>query len=118
MVDTAFTRARESFANLKTTFAQTSTRQSQDEIVFDPPGLYRIKVRFQSAPENPMLHIVKEGKNAAPDPLAFGESPELTPESISFNAFFDGTDFGWVSSSDLDPPRDDEEIESLIRAIL
>ena len=120
MSTTKLTCARDSFASLKTTFAGISTKQSESEFIIEQPesGTRQIKVRFDGDPARPGLIIVTEAKpNLLPYSVS-GDPVEIEPTTRRFDAFHDGTTFGWLDPSDEERQRDNAAIESLIRELV
>jgi hypothetical protein len=120
MAETKLTCARQSFAQIKTELSAIFTLQSEFEMIHDeePPGVHRFKVQFDANPTDPRLLIIKEGKpNLLPD-LISGEPPEVEKTGWRFDAFYDGTTFGWIKTDDLERQRSTDDVAAFIRALI
>jgi hypothetical protein len=120
MAKTLLDQARDSFNQIKAALPASSIPASRSEIIFDQPapGIHRIKVRLVEDPAKPGLILVKEAKpNLAPDPGS-GEVPEVEPWQKRFDAVSPDGAFGWLAPDDLNSPKSNDEIVSIVKGML
>jgi hypothetical protein len=115
---TLLTRARRSFAEIRAAFPFPDSPETVIVIDQDPPGEYRIRARFDGDPARPALWVERFPKPNLPPPLT-GEEPEY-PARVrqGFDAFSDGSQFGWLKRPVSEAPLSSADIIGIVRGLL
>jgi hypothetical protein len=112
---TLLARARTSFAEVREAFPGSSA--TVIEIDQEPPGEDRVRATFFPDPAHPALRVERFPKpNLAP--LLVEDRQAHLPLLREFDAFWDGTRFGWLEHPCLRGPGSSTDIIEMVRGLL
>lgn len=114
--ETLLAQAKKSFAEVRSAFPGGPTT----EIIADqdPPGEYRVQVTFFTDPAHPTLRILRFPKPNLAPPLTGEEADYPARVHRDFDAFSDGSQFGWLEHSASEPPLSSADVIGVVRGLL
>ena len=112
---TLFTQARTSFAEVREAFPGSAA--TVIEIDQEPPGEDRVRATFLDDPAQPSLRVERFPKpNLVPNLAEAGRAHQ--PLIREFDAFSDGSKFGWLERPSSESPHSSADIIEILRELV